>query len=202
MSARIIHSFCLKTDVLWPTTVEDNVIFQQQGVHVSKSRRLTFSVQDSFLMNNTVNKYIAIAPTLLTVQRLCETRKETARRSACTACDLKKLRHRREKTIRTAVRVHGLETFFKKKILSSLLSVSLHIFSPSSSSSFIFSCRLSSSLVFHLIFSSVLSSLLCLCFRVLLWLLCVLLVLRCCVCGVCVVWFVGWRAEKPPCVRP
>ena len=58
VSARIIQSFCLnRCGALGPTAVGDDPISEQKDTHVKKSRRLAFSVQDSFLIHNTVNRY-------------------------------------------------------------------------------------------------------------------------------------------------
>ena len=42
---------------LGPTAAEDYLISEKHDDHAEKSRRLAFSVQDSFLINNTVNRY-------------------------------------------------------------------------------------------------------------------------------------------------
>ena len=64
VSARVIHSFChSRCGALAPTAVGDYLISEQQDAHVA------FSLQDSFLINNTVDRYC--------FQQLCKTRKET-----------------------------------------------------------------------------------------------------------------------------
>ena len=89
VSARVIYSFYLnRCGALGPTAVEDYLISEQQDARVEKSRRLAVSVQNSHLINNTVNRYC-----YRMLQSSCLSKNkeiDTVRKSACTTCDLQK----------------------------------------------------------------------------------------------------------------
>ena len=93
VSARVGQSFYLnRCGALGPTAVEDDLISEQQDTHVEKSRRLAFSVQDSFLNNTDDDRY---CQRMLQNSRLSngcgeQGKGDTGRKSACAARDLHK----------------------------------------------------------------------------------------------------------------